>query len=379
MSDRLEFAYYMGNEAEQYTFYRVPKLLFTGEMFRTVSCEAKVLYGLLLDRMGLSIKNRWLDEADRVYIMFPVGEIMELLGIGTQKASKLLKELENIGLIERKRLGLGKPNIIYVKNFKASENPDKEEENPDEYSGQETENDLQMPVNSLIFPNQKTRIWQIKNQEFGKSKNKNFENQKSRISQMEKQEFRKSKSNDTDMNDNNINNTDSNKTEINNIYTGGVISINPIYQGSERPLESDTGIIPESPENVRQTDTEAVEEAYRSLIHSNISYPSLASSSFYSKQELDELVELMIDIIMLPDDDSVRINGSVKSARVVKSHLLKLNQDHMEYVLHCLKANTGKVYNIKSYLLTALYNAPLTMDNFYRAEANHDCMTAHGT
>ena len=122
-----------------------------------------------------------------------------------------------------------------------------------------------------------------------------------------------------------------------------------------------------------------MEETYRSLIYDNISYSSLASSPFYPKQELDELVEIMVDIMMLPKDAAVRINGSVKSAQIVKSHFLKLNQDHMEYVLSCLKANTGKVHNIKSYLLTALYNAPLTMDNFYRAEANHDRMSARGT
>ena len=105
---------------EQYSFYRVPKVLFTAECFKSLSCEAKVLYGLMLDRMSLSIKNRWFDEEDRVYIIFTVEEIAELLNCGTQKAVKLMKELDDnqgIGLIEKKRLGLGKPNVIYVKNF----------------------------------------------------------------------------------------------------------------------------------------------------------------------------------------------------------------------------------------------------------------------
>lgn len=116
----LQFDYYRGMEAEQYTFYRIPKVLFTAECFKSLSCEAKVLYGLLLDRMSLSIKNRWFDEEDRVYIIFTVEEIAELMNCGTQKAVRLLKELDadkGIGLIEKKRLGLGKPNVIYVKNF----------------------------------------------------------------------------------------------------------------------------------------------------------------------------------------------------------------------------------------------------------------------
>lgn len=65
----IQFDYFHGMEAEQYTFYRIPKILFTAECFKTISCEAKVLYGLLLDRMSLSIKNRWFDEEDRVYII----------------------------------------------------------------------------------------------------------------------------------------------------------------------------------------------------------------------------------------------------------------------------------------------------------------------
>ena len=82
------------------------------------------MYGLLLDRMGLSIKNRWFDEEDRVYIIFTVEELAELLNCGTQKVVRLLKELDvksGIGLIEKKRLGLGKPNVIYVKNFMIQE------------------------------------------------------------------------------------------------------------------------------------------------------------------------------------------------------------------------------------------------------------------
>ena len=117
---KIQFDYFRGMEAEQYSFYRVPKVLFTAECFHTLSCEAKVLYGLMLDRMSLSIKNRWLDGEDRAYIIFTVDEVAELMNCGTQKAVKLMKELDSekgIGLIEKKRLWLGRPNVIYVKNF----------------------------------------------------------------------------------------------------------------------------------------------------------------------------------------------------------------------------------------------------------------------
>ena len=112
------YDYFYGAEAEQFFFYRIPKVLFTEERFRSVSAEAKVLYGLLLDRMSLSCKNGWLDRAGRVYIIFTIEEVMTALGCADQKAGKLLHELESkCRLIERKRQGLGKPNLIYVKNF----------------------------------------------------------------------------------------------------------------------------------------------------------------------------------------------------------------------------------------------------------------------
>ena len=85
----IQFDYFHGMEAEQYTFYRIPKILFTAECFKTISCEAKVLYGLMLDRMSLSIKNRWFDEEDRVYIIFTVEEIAELTGLSPQEIENL--------------------------------------------------------------------------------------------------------------------------------------------------------------------------------------------------------------------------------------------------------------------------------------------------
>lgn len=105
-------------ESEQFAFYRVPKLLFTSERFRNLSAEAKLLYGLFLDRMSVSQKNGWIDENGRVYIIYTVEGIMEAFGCGNKKAIQLLAELENkADLILRKRQGLGKPNLIYVKKF----------------------------------------------------------------------------------------------------------------------------------------------------------------------------------------------------------------------------------------------------------------------
>ena len=112
------YDYFYGLQSEQFSFYRIPKVLFTHPSFKGISTEAKTLYGILLDRMNLSAKNQWIDEDGRVYIIYTIGEVMGALGCAEQKAVKLLAELEKkADLIERKRQGLGRPNLIYVKNF----------------------------------------------------------------------------------------------------------------------------------------------------------------------------------------------------------------------------------------------------------------------
>lgn len=113
----IKFSYYYGKEAEQFSFFRIPKLLFTDKTFSNLSSDAKVLYGILLDRMSLSMKNGWLDEENKVFIIFTVDEIEETMNIGKNKAINIMKEIQEFGLIEKKRRGLGKPNIIYVKSF----------------------------------------------------------------------------------------------------------------------------------------------------------------------------------------------------------------------------------------------------------------------
>ena len=116
----IQFEYFYGNEAEQFTFYRIPKILVTSPTFKRVSDSAKLLYGLMLDRMGLSIRNGWVDDENRAYIIYTVDAIMEDLGCAKATCVKIMKELDTengIGLIEKKRRGLGKPDIIYVKNF----------------------------------------------------------------------------------------------------------------------------------------------------------------------------------------------------------------------------------------------------------------------
>lgn len=360
----ISFEYFRGMEAEQYSFYRVPKILFTAECFKTLSCEAKVLYGLMLDRMSLSIRNRWFDEEDRVYIIFTVEQIMELLGCGRQKAIKNIAELDTekgIGLIEKKRLGLGKPNVIYVKNFMVKEiseedqeaKPVESDENTQKYENQ-TSGSMEMEFqevpksNFQKYENQTSGSMKIKLQEVRKSDFKEYENQTSRSAKIELQEVRKSNCNKTD-----INKTDFSKTDCSDTDTSITSNL--------------SGYVHSEPQDVIDE-----MEAYREIIRENISYECFQIDKYFRVDEVDELVELIVEVMITPDVGSIRIAGADKPVPVVKNRFMKLTHSHIEYVLGCLQKNTKKVGNIKAYLLTTLYNASLTLDSYFRAEVNHD-------
>ena len=113
----MNFDYFYNRQADRFSFYMLPKILISDEHFKSLSSDAKIFYACLLERSSYSYKNNWIDDEDRVYIIFTIEEIMETLGVSNKTASKISAELENIGLIEKKRQGLGKPNIIYVKDF----------------------------------------------------------------------------------------------------------------------------------------------------------------------------------------------------------------------------------------------------------------------
>ena len=346
----IQFDYFRGMEAEQYTFYRIPKILFTAECFKTISCEAKVLYGLLLDRMSLSIKNRWFDEEDRVYIIFTVEEIAELMNCGTQKAVRLLKELDSekgIGLVEKRRLGLGKPNVIYVKNFMVKQ-PEKEEKEPEK------------PVNTQNDENHNSGMMKTTIQECAESQFKNDENHNSGIVKITTPECPKSQSNNTD-----INNTDFSENEYSDI------------ESSETDFNETDNILSNlSHLSVRKTagmiDMVEEMEAYRKIIRENISYECFEDSRYRQQEEVDELVELMVEVMVMPDNSTVRIGGVDKPVVIVKNRFMKVEHGHIEYVVGCLEKNTSKVGNIRAYLLTTLYNSTMTIENYYRAEVNHD-------
>ena len=280
--------YFYGQAGELFSFFRIPKALFQEQRFQDLSTDAKTLYGILLDRMSLSVKNEWFDKKGRVFIIFTIEDVKRTLRCADNKATRLLRELEGFGLIERKRRGQGKPCLVYVKNF-SSESSKESVKNRDNDDSCGSKIACQDPVKSRG----------IKKKE--------------------------------------------NKTEMNNT--------NPIL----------------SDESEKMKNRELLEEYFSHSLEIDLLlrlYPD-------DEDTLYQIVNLLVDTCAT-NRKLLHIAGDDKPAEVVRSRFMKLNADHIRFVLKCLAENSSPIRNMKQYLLASLYNAPTTMQLYYQNQANHD-------
>nr|WP_300859028.1 DUF6017 domain-containing protein [uncultured Acetatifactor sp.] len=348
MGEPLKFDYYYGVEAEQFSFYRVPRLLIKDERFKGLSSDAKLLYGLMLDRMSLSMKNGWLDDENRAYIIYTIDNIREDLGCSKEKAVKVLAELDankGIGLVEKIRRGLGKPDIIYVKNFIIQDEGRKEPLNAD----------VSTEVGKTDFKRSEkptSRSQENRLQEVGKTDFSRSEKLTSRGRENQLQEV-----GETDPNYTNYNQTENNYTDVSNTNQ---INLSVGSEGGRTQGKGDMiDVIDET-------------SAYMALIRDNLEYEYHMEYDQHGDKELyEEIYETVCDVVCVKRR-SIRINGEEYPYELVKSRFLKLNSGHAEYVMSCMRETVTKITNIRAYLITALYNAPSTMNHYYQQEVQHD-------
>ena len=288
MKNSMILDYFYGQAGELFSFFRIPKALFQEQRFQDLSTDAKTLYGILLDRMSLSVKNEWFDKKGRVFIIFTIEDVKRTLRCADNKATRLLRELEEFGLIERKRRGQGKPCLVYVKNFSAESSKEsvKNRDNDDSCGSKIA---CQDPVKSRG----------IKKKE--------------------------------------------NKTEMNN-----------------------TNLIL-SDESEKMKNRELLEEYFSHSLEIDLLlrlYPD-------DEDTLYQIVDLLVDTCATKRK-MLHIAGDDKPAEVVRSRFMKLNADHIRFVLKCLAENSSPIRNMKQYLLASLYNAPTTMQLSYQNQTNHD-------
>lgn len=337
MSDTIKFDYYYGIEAEQFSFYRVPRLLIKDERFRGLSSDAKLLYGLMLDRLSLSMKNGWFDDENRAYIIYTVDAIMEDLGCGKDKAIKVLAELDTnkgIGLVERIRRGLGKPDIIYVKNFVVSQ--------------EKAEQSVKMGAdNDTLAEDGKADLQ--------KSEKPTSRSLKSRLQEVGKTDFRNSENQSSR----------SGKTELQEVGNSA-----PIYINYNQTDQSYNNLINQSDSETEETMDEM--EAYIEIIKENIEYEHHMKYGEWQDRGLyEELFEIICEVVCVRHK-TVKISGDDYPYELVKAKFLKLNSSHLEYVIDCMRNTSTKIANIKAYMIAALYNAPSTINHYYQQEVQHD-------
>lgn len=324
--------YFYGNEAGQFRFYRVPKALFGGEL----SLEAATLYSLMLDRVGLSVKNGWLDSLGRVFIYFVQKDVQKLLRCGHNRATAFMRELERFGLIERKRQGLGKPAIIYVKNFSACEND--APENAANVSAEPVRSEEAVPPirqddtsNRALFSAPEEAVQTARTGQ-------------SRVPVEGSLDCPNRAANDTEK--------------------------------KETEMSETNRILPQPPRTDWKRSRygrDLMDEMrwVREEIRENVDYEGLVRDYPCDSDLFDGYIELMTEATCA-SRGMVRICGQELPEAAVRSRFLKLGREHILYVRDCLCNTTAKIGNIKAYTLTALYNAPATMGQYYTSLVSRD-------
>lgn len=305
----MNFEYFYGMEAEQFSFYRIPKLLIKDSRFKNLSSNAKLLYGLMLDRVALSVKNGWFDEYNRAYIIYTIESIMEDLCCAKATCVKTTKELIMFGLIEKKRMGQGKADIIYVKNF-------------------------------LAFS-------EVQNLNF-----KEFNSYTSRSSDYRPVEVQKLNPNNTNINKTNINNTEYINQSIGKSCGQPVKEIHKQKKNEIDKIDKRT--------------------QYVEFVKERLSYDILMNDPCFKDKDLySELVNIICDVVTIPRKQ-IRINGEMYPYEPVRAKFLKLDINHVLYAIEALRCTTSEIKNIRAYMLTTLYNAPDTINNYYQTKVQHD-------
>ena len=377
----MTFDYYYGAQAEQFNFIRIPKAMIVDPMFADLSVNAKLLYGVLLDRMNLSMKNRWFDSENRVYIIYQIAEIMEDFNFSKKTAVRYLNELEDFGLVEKKRRGLGLPSLLYVKNFVVFQDhsePDDTDfddvaeddnlnENMENFVGteQETSRGVETYTSRSVDMETSKGVEQETLRGAGTYTSESVDVETSKgvrqvtsggvKSTLQEVTEKEPLISNTNMNNTNSNNTNFNNTKPNNTNESNTILSNlAVKQAIDKMGKEESDF-----------------DKYKKMVKENIDYDVLVERHYIEKSIIDGMVNLIVET-MISENDYIVISSTKFPKETVKSRFSKLDISHIEYVLECMNHNTTKIKNIKKYLLAALYNAPTTIDSYYKARVQHD-------
>jgi len=318
---KFEYDYYSGAESDQFRFLRIPKVFFEDSDYEDLGSDEKILYGFLHEQVDFSQKNGWVDEQGRTYVIRSLESIQKLLhNCSPDKARTTLKNLIDYGLIEKKRRGQGKPDLIYVKNFVTKK-------------GEKTNSKKEDDCGKLFSENENSGFLKAEKTDSRSGENRVLE----------------------------VGNSAPNNTNLNNTK-----SIEP-YPYPIQDTDNTTGPVDNS-----GCDSDDDAEALIELIKDNLDY-EIYSERYKSEHDnrYEELFQVIIEMV-IGDRDSIVIGGTKYPQSIVKKRFLSLTPLHIEYVMGRVGENLGEIRNIKKYMIAALFNAPTTMDTYFTQLVHHD-------
>lgn len=335
--EHLELDYYYGIEAEQYSFFRIPRLLIKDERYKDLSSDAVILFGLMLDRMSLSIKNGWFDSQNRAYIHYTVEDAESDLGKSRGTVIKVMNMLAEIGLIERKKPGQGKPAVIYVKNFATlpagDDGKNEHEDSKNDVPESEVQNlDFQKSKN-WTSRSLKTELQEVQNLDFKESKNYTSGNPETEL-----QEVQKLHQNYTDMNY-----TENSHTKMSHI-NHSIINC-PDNSVTEDSFADDDGDDPIS----RQA--KCLE-----MIKCRVDYPSLAENCPDDMDLVDELIRIMVNVVCFGEGE-YNINHCKVPVKVIADQFAHMDKEQLMTAVNALKNTTSRLSSPEAYMVATLYSA----------------------
>lgn len=387
----MPFDYFYGTEREYFRYYQMPAVMLEDGHYQKLSANAKLLYSVLLNLVSLSQANDWIERGtNRVYIICPQKEIAYRLGCSLRSTVKIVKELEEFGLLERKKQGQGRPELLFVKNFASGDigreikgfngqRPYCRETGygPDEYKEEEsfTEQGLEQKEDSVVFPDmQKLHVRTCRNCTFRHAEIARSDMQKLHVKTCKSCTSRHAEAARLDMQ----------KLHANYIYNNkpdGIISnqsINPEEEtcAVEHGAGSSLPKVQEDGQRIWDWDAQDIPSC-RAWVRRQIEYDVLVHDLPHDRESVDGLVELLAELLA-SRKETIRISGEELDAQSVKERFQRIDLSCMRYILACLRENSRKVHNIRQYLIATMYNAPVTIRHFYQSEANHGVYAGEG-
>lgn len=373
----MKFDFYYGDESEQYSFYSVPKMFFTNDVFNGLSAMSKLLYSFLLDRMSLSRKRNWIDDKNRAYIKYSLKSICNDMNVSRNSAIKYMRELQEFGLIT-KYPKEGMEDIIYVMDFSKVKQIRYDEQRNINISdtGKETEanNKIEAASDTDIYdtyaPPDFNKVEQdenIKNDDLG-CKGKHTQSTGAKIEPVQNLNWFK-------------NCTGSKSEPVQNLHHSNQKSNNNIYNPLSNTDKIDNDIYKSYPsinrnKNINRSMDEKIDkidDTYDYVcqhVKDNIDYDIMIISpecaSWY-----DDYYNLIVEVLMR-NSKTMRISGEDYSMALVKKRFEMLNSSHLQYVHMQISRSTSDIKNIKAYLIKALFNAPVTINSFWQTKVNYD-------